>query len=83
MVREVIACGCGAIFDASALSHAKLNLGPEPTTSDIEMDSIDDDDALKPLHDELQINVLWWSLEIFPFPYSWQDINNVWHTSYV
>jgi hypothetical protein len=80
MVREVITCGCGTIFDASAL--AKFNLGPEPRTSDIEMNAIDND-ALKPVHDELRINVIWWLLEIFPFPYSWQDVNYVWHTSYV
>ena len=80
MVREVVASGLGAIFDPSAVSLAKINLEPEQTTSEIEMDSTD---ALDPLHDDLRLDVLWWLLEILPFPYSFQDVNNVWHTSYV
>jgi hypothetical protein len=79
MVREIIASGLGAIFDASALARAKINLDPEPTIPEIEMDSTD---ALDTLHDQLQSNILWWLLEILPFPYSLQDENNVWHTSY-
>ena len=80
MVREIVTSGFGAMFDASALARAKINLELEPTASEIEMDSAD---ALDPLHDELRANVLWWLLEILPFPYSLQDANNVWHTSYV
>jgi hypothetical protein len=80
MVREVVASGCGVIFDASALSRAKINVEPEITIADMEMDSID---ALKPLHDKLRTNFLWWLLEILPFPYSLQDANHVWHTSYM
>ena len=80
MVREVIASGCGIIFDASALSRAKITLEAEPTTSEMEMDSTD---ALEPLDDELQRNILWWLLEILPFPYSWQDVNDVWHTTHM
>lgn len=36
-------------------------------------------DAIAPLYDELQINKLWWILEIIPFPFVWQDDNGVWH----
>lgn len=78
MVREVIASGYGVIFDASALLRAKIDFAPEPTTSEIKMDSID---ALATLHDELKIDKIWWLLEIFPFSYSWQDVTGVWHKS--
>lgn len=80
MVREIVASGLGDLFDASALARAKINLEPEPTIPEIEMDSTD---ALDPIYDQLRLNVLWWMLEILPFPYSLQDANNVWHTSYV
>ena len=80
MVREIVASGLGAIFDSSAVARAKINLEPTRTVSEIEMDATD---ALDPLHDELRENILWWFLEILPIPYSFQDMNNVWHTSYV
>ena len=73
MVREIVASGLGAIFEDSALARANISLEPEPTTSD----------ALEPIHDQLRINILWWMLEILPFPYSLQDVNGVWHTSYL
>jgi hypothetical protein len=80
MVREIVASGLSAIFDSSALARAKINLEPTQTIPEIEMDSTD---ALDPLHDALRSNILWWLLEIIPLPYSFQDMNNVWHTSYV
>ena len=72
MVREIVASGLGDIFDPSAL--AKINLEPEP---------VDSADALEPIHDEMRRHILWWLLEFFPMPYSFQDTNNVWHTNYV
>ena len=80
MVHEVIASGLSAIFDASALARAKIDLEPEPTIPEKEMDATD---ALEPLHDPLRSQPLWWLLEILPFPYSLQDMNDVWHTSYL
>ena len=79
MVREIVASGLSAMFDPSALARAEIDLEPKKTISEIEMDSTD---ALDPLHDNLRHNVLWWLLEILPIPYSFQDMNNVWHTSY-
>lgn len=40
------------------------------------------DDALQPIHDELQLNKAWWLLEIVPTDYSWQDGKGVWHTKW-
>ena len=79
-MREVVASGLSAIFDPSALARAEINLEPKQTIPEIEMDSTD---ALDPLHDEMRSNILWWLLEILPIPYSFYDMNNVWHTSYV
>ena len=79
MVREVVASGCSVIFDTAALSRAQINLDPQPTTSDIEMDSID---ALQPLNDGLYENVLWWMLEILPFPFCSRDATGVQHKNY-
>ena len=80
MVREIVASGLGDIFDPSA--RARFDLEPTQTISEIEMDR-DSAEALDPLHDELRSNILWWLVEILPIPYSFQDMNNVWHTSYV
>ena len=80
MVREIVASGLSDIFDSSALARAKINLEPPQTNSEIEKDSTD---ALDPLHDAMQSNILWWLLEILPLPYSFQDMNDVWHTTYV
>ncbi|KAF8799361.1 hypothetical protein BYT27DRAFT_7120961 [Phlegmacium glaucopus] len=79
MVRQVIASGYGVIFDPSALLCANISLDSDPVTSE----PADATDALEPLHDELQIDILWRLLEIFPFPYSWQDGNCVWHKTYM
>lgn len=73
MVREIVESGLGDIFDPSAL--AKINLEPDPT--------VDSADALDPVHDEMGRRILWWLLEFFPMPYSYQDSNNVWHTNYL
>ena len=80
MVHEVIASGLGYIFEASALARAEINLESEPTIPEKDMDMTD---ALEPTHDNLRSLILWWLLEILPLPYSSQDANNVWHTSYM
>ena len=75
-MRETMVSGLGDIFDPSALSHAKADLDPEP------MDSTDSD-ALHPINDDLKRLPIWWMLEIMPMSYSYQDMKNVWHTSYL
>lgn len=76
MIREVIASGCGILFDASALMRANITLDPEPTTAEVDLDM---QDAVQPLHDELKLDPLWWLLEIIPLQYSWQDADGIWH----
>ncbi|KAH0831959.1 hypothetical protein J3R83DRAFT_12847 [Lanmaoa asiatica] len=39
-------------------------------------------DAIAPLFDELEINKLWWLLEIVPSSNAWQDANGVWHNKW-
>ncbi|KAL5520131.1 hypothetical protein ACEPAG_1791 [Sanghuangporus baumii] len=95
MVREVIASQCGIQFDAAVMEslhvHASLQapeyyaaassdaegtLGPRPSKEDCAADEVD---ATKPLHDELRLMPIWWTLEIIPLPFSWQDAKGVWH----
>ncbi|KAL5482738.1 hypothetical protein ACEPAI_9332 [Sanghuangporus weigelae] len=95
MVREVIASQCGIQFDAAVMEslhvHASLQTpeyyaaagsaaegtpGPRPSKEDCTADEVD---ATKPLHDELRIMPIWWTLEIIPLPFSWQDAKGVWH----
>ncbi|KAF9242615.1 hypothetical protein BU15DRAFT_43880 [Melanogaster broomeanus] len=74
MVEQVIESQCGIHFDTEAL--ARIGYTTPPRDSDPQHP-----DALAPLYDELQINKMWWVLEIAPFSYAWQDTNGVWHTT--
>ncbi|KJA23235.1 hypothetical protein HYPSUDRAFT_138053 [Hypholoma sublateritium FD-334 SS-4] len=76
MIREVVASGCGILFDSSALMRANITLSPEPTSAEIDMDMTD---AVQPLYDELKLDPLWWLLEIIPLQFTWQDADGVWH----
>ena len=76
MIREVVASGCGILFDSSALLRANITLSPEPTSAEIDMDMAD---AVEPLYDELKLDPLWWLLEIIPLQFTWQDADGVWH----
>lgn len=79
MVREAIAADCGIKFDIPALMRAKIDLNPEPSPVELEMDAAD---ALQPVHDQLKMNVLWWLLEIIPLHYTWQDNDGLWHRDF-
>ncbi|KAG9315877.1 hypothetical protein JVU11DRAFT_3526 [Chiua virens] len=37
-------------------------------------------DAIAPLYDELEINPMWWILEILPASNAWQDSDGTWHS---
>ena len=76
MIREIVASGCGILFDSSALLRANITLSPEPTSAEIDMDMAD---AVEPLYDELKLDPLWWLLEIIPLQFTWQDADGVWH----
>jgi hypothetical protein len=39
-------------------------------------------DALAPMFDELQIQKVWWLLEILPLPFAYQDAHGKWHTKW-
>jgi len=40
------------------------------------------EDAIAPLFDDLQTTRAWWSLEIIPLPWSWQDEDGKWHVKW-
>jgi hypothetical protein len=79
MVREAVAANCGIKFDIPALMRAKIDLNPEPSQEEMNMDEVD---VMEPLHDQLKANILWWLLEIIPLHYTWQDGNGVWHRDF-
>ncbi|KAI5119043.1 hypothetical protein M0805_005909 [Coniferiporia weirii] len=90
MVREVVASQCGVLFDAAAMDSYNVHVdlpaselfaqatgsNAIPSSKDTSADAVD---ALKPLHDELRLEPLWWILELVPLPFSWQDAKGVWH----
>jgi len=78
MVGEVIASGCGVIFDPAALAQARIDVSPE-LTGHAERE-LDDIDCLQPIYDELVIDKMWWMLEIMPLKFTWQDAQCVWHS---
>ena len=39
-------------------------------------------DALAPMFDQLQLQKLWWILEIIPLPYTYQDARGKWRTKW-
>jgi uncharacterized protein (DUF2235 family) len=78
MVSEVVASGCGVIFDPAALAQARIDVSPEPTAER----ELDDIDCLQPIYDDLVIYKIWWMLEIMPLQFTWQDAKGVWHSKY-
>jgi hypothetical protein len=78
MVSEVVASGCGVIFDPAALAQARIDVSPEPTAER----ELDDIDCLQPIYDDLVIQKMWWMLEIIPLKFTWQDAKGVWHSKY-
>ncbi|KIJ94743.1 hypothetical protein K443DRAFT_683528 [Laccaria amethystina LaAM-08-1] len=78
MVSEVVASGCGVIFDPAALAQARIDVSPEPTAER----ELDDIDCLQPIYDDLVIQKMWWMLEIIPLKFTWQDAQGAWHSKY-
>lgn len=78
MVREIEASDCAVKWDLEALARANIDLSPEPTASELDLDETD---TVQPLHDALVTTKLWWILEILPLSTTWQDANGVWHTN--
>lgn len=79
MVREVIASRCGVLFDPASLARARIDISPERTPHEMEMD---DKDSLEPIDDELVKTKMWWVLEILPLHFTWQDADGNWHTDF-
>ncbi|GLB38659.1 putative uncharacterized alpha/beta hydrolase domain (DUF2235) [Lyophyllum shimeji] len=85
MVREIQKARCGVLFEEAALERASIpplvlaDTSVEVTPGD---EVLDKGDALRPIHDQLKINPLWWLLEVIPLTYSWQDENGVWHREF-
>jgi len=79
MVRQVLGASCGIKFDIPALMKARLDLSPEPSQTEIELDLVD---ALQPLHDPLRRSPIWWPLELIPLTWSWQDPEGEWHREF-
>ncbi|KAF9525477.1 hypothetical protein CPB83DRAFT_859310 [Crepidotus variabilis] len=75
MVREAIKADCGIQFDDDALIRASLDLDPEPSQTEIDMD---DQDAMAPIHDELKKHKIWWLLELIPLHFQWQNEDGEW-----
>lgn len=79
MVREVIASRCGVVFDPASLARVQIDISPERTPQEMELD---DKDCMEPIDDELVKSKMWWVLEIFPLHFTWQDAQGNWHTDY-
>lgn len=72
MVREIVKSGCGIQFEEDAINRLNIDLASDET------ETLDDQDAVQPMHDELKSNPLWWLLEIVPLTYTWQDTDGTW-----
>ncbi|EGN98587.1 hypothetical protein SERLA73DRAFT_169524 [Serpula lacrymans var. lacrymans S7.3] len=70
MVEQIVASQCGILFDNDALERN----GPTP--------SPELSDALAQMHDELQMQKLWWLLEIIPLDFAWQGPDGLWHKTW-
>ncbi|EAU86154.2 hypothetical protein CC1G_03365 [Coprinopsis cinerea okayama7 len=79
MVREILASGCGILFDLDAMARANIRVRLEPSASEL---ILDDADALQDIHDELKRRKAWWLLEILPLHHTWQDAKGVWRKNY-
>jgi hypothetical protein len=79
MVREIIASGCGILFDDDALGRADVRAKLEPSAKDLILDDVD---SVEAIHDELKKRRLWWLLEVLPLHRSWQDDEGAWRNNY-
>lgn len=65
-------------------SSSSQQQGPFPSTSQEPAStgsdaSLDTNDCVKPLHDQLKARPIWWLLEVVPFLSSYQDEMGNWH----
>ncbi|EDR03434.1 uncharacterized protein LACBIDRAFT_307300 [Laccaria bicolor S238N-H82] len=80
MVSEVIASGCGVVFDPAALAQAGIDVSPEPIgRAERELDDID---CLQHINDDLVKNKMWWIVEYLLLQFKWQDAQGVWHSKF-
>ena len=80
MVSEVIASGCGVIFDPAALAQARIEVSPKPTAhAERELDDID---CLQHINDELVIDKWWWMVEMMLLQFKWRNAEGVWSSKY-
>ena len=98
MVEQIVAKECSIQFDPAALArwHIPATIlqanylslpqeGGAATSEngrDRDTDPRDPEDVVQAISDQLWKAPWWWILEIFPFPYSYQDLKKHWTTSW-
>jgi hypothetical protein len=92
MVEQIVRSGTGILFDDKAFARWNIptSIGKDPLPeggnsagNNAELDALDAQDALQPITDPLWKMPLWWILEIFPTSYTYQDAQDVWHTTFM
>lgn len=76
-------------YDAFARWDIPTSLGRHPpqgggnsTSNGGDVAALDAQNAVQPITDELTKKPLWWILEIFPMPYTYQNAQDKWVTTF-
>ena len=71
----------GEMSEKEKETRRRADSGVSMRSGTAEAEEIDPatDDALQPIHDELQLDKWWWLLEIVPTDYVWQDGKGDWN----
>jgi len=92
MIEQIMRSSPSILFDHTAFARWNIptSIGQDPppggggisTGNDGDVETLDAQDALQPITDQLWKMPLWWILEIFPTSYTYQDAQDRWITTY-
>ena len=92
MIEQIVQSNTHAqiLFDHNAFARWNIPIsivqGPRPkgnSTSDGDVASLDAQDAVQKITDQLWKMPLWWILEILPMTYVYQNAQDKWKTTFV
>ena len=92
MIEQIVQSDTHILFDNDAFARWNIPIsvgqelppkgGGDSTDADADVASVDAQDAVQPITDQLWKMPLWWILEIFPTSYTYQNAQDKWITTF-
>jgi hypothetical protein len=94
MIKQIVQSNTQILFDYDAFARLNMpisigqdpppqgGLGGNSTGNDVDVASLDVQDAVQPITNQLRKMPLWWILEIFPTSYTYQNAQRKWVTTF-